>query len=378
MMLLASTWTTVVAPVVTSASAVVAVGTVGWAESRKLRTQHRFEERRKLRSLIGRYRGQLLEAALDWDRRMSQLYTSREELAKRDPPPKAEDISQQEDYLDDDLFRKSDDPVLRTYGKFCSPTEYVFRSYVFRFLVLCAIARRFEAEAFFIDSRVARRDDFEFLKYAKSFLWAPTTSDLPDDAFPAQAHFPNDQFRPILDRCHGRSYDDVDAAGADAPSTVPSNCFDLARLDILVEREKALCLAQNPEEEFIPGDFGKVIMFFGGLRKPVSDPPAGDNRQNWDRLCVLHLLVMGFISEFGYSWQKREPSDFARAVENIVDERTLAGFADAIASPLGLAPEGGRRTGTGIRLERLRRQSPRSMVIVRELVSDRRRVLRGS
>lgn len=175
MMLAASIWSTVIAPLVTLTAAVVAVGSVGWAETRRLRSQHHHEERRKLQALIGRYRARLLEAAVDWDRRMEQLYASRDELAERAPRPSPEARSTQEDFLNDNIFYGHPDPALRIYGKFCNREEYVFRSYVYRFLALCAIARKFEAEAFFIDHHVARREDFEFLKYAKSLLWAPTT-----------------------------------------------------------------------------------------------------------------------------------------------------------------------------------------------------------
>lgn len=126
MIVAASTWSTVIAPSITLAAALVAVGSVGWAETRRLRSRHRYEERRKLQALIGRYRARLLEAAVDWDRRMEQLYASREELGEREPRASPDKLSSQEDFLNDSRFFGHPDPVLRTYGKFCDVLVIAF------------------------------------------------------------------------------------------------------------------------------------------------------------------------------------------------------------------------------------------------------------
>jgi len=63
-----------------------------WAEVRKLRGQRGESEREKLRDLIEKYHGRLLEAAVDWDRRMQQLYEHEPARGRRgDPyePPRA-------------------------------------------------------------------------------------------------------------------------------------------------------------------------------------------------------------------------------------------------------------------------------------------------
>ena len=41
---------------------------------RNLYTQYELEQQRELRALMGAYTGRMLEAAIDWDRRMMQLY----------------------------------------------------------------------------------------------------------------------------------------------------------------------------------------------------------------------------------------------------------------------------------------------------------------
>jgi hypothetical protein len=131
--------------VLTGLAALLALGLVGLNESRKLRSQHRQDERRRLQALIGRYHGPLLEAAIDWDRRMQQLLTSKPADVGR-YGSEAAGLTEMEWFMDDRANYDTDDWV---YGKFCNPDEYMFRSFVFRFLVLCSLARKFEAEAFY-------------------------------------------------------------------------------------------------------------------------------------------------------------------------------------------------------------------------------------
>ena len=121
--------------IVSGAVAAVIAAAVSFAKELRfadagLRLQHRHDERKKLRELQSRYKGRVLEAALDWDRRMSQIY----EGAYRwlDPPD------------DQRLDRR----------------EYYYHSVIFRFLQLTALARRFEAEAYYIDPGIAQRCDF--------------------------------------------------------------------------------------------------------------------------------------------------------------------------------------------------------------------------
>jgi len=42
---------------------------------------------------------------------------------------------------------------------------------------------------------------------------------------------------------------------------------------------------------------GRVLLFFNGLQKNHEE--FGRLRHNRDRLCLLHLVVIGFINEFG-------------------------------------------------------------------------------
>jgi hypothetical protein len=379
------TWISAFGAVLTGLAALLALGLVGLNESRKLRSQHRQDERRRLQALIGRYHGPLLEAAIDWDRRMQQLLTSKPADVGR-YGNEAAGLTEMEWFMDDRKNYDTDDWV---YGKFCNPDEYLFRSFVFRFLVLCSVARKFEAEAFYHDAQVARYKDFQFLKYAKVFLWAPTHGDLHPDEIPSQDHFPNDEFRPILDKCYRAS------EGADGDQM---QILDLAQLSDLVCRDRGeyaerlrslraehdmtrlgAGLGEPDEAEALeaveleaeaahegngrvaiateiatvprpqPRGIGRVILFFIGLRRPSwrEDDPSRLTRYNWDRLCVLHLLVMAFINEFGYPWQQKTAQDLRATVDAIVDPKVARSFDAAIAS-LGLAAGRGPRARQGM------------------------------
>lgn len=98
-----------------------------------------------------------------------------------------------------------------------------------------------------------------------------------------------------------------------------------------------------------PRGIGRVILFFIGLRKPSwrEDDPSRLTRYNWDRLCVLHLLVMAFINEFGYPWQQKTAHELRATVEEIVDPKVALRFDAAIAS-LGLAAGRGPRARQGM------------------------------
>ncbi len=398
----ATPWYTTVAAFAAVAFSLMALLATKWTESQRLSSQHRAEERRELKKLIGRYRGRLLEAAVDWDRRMHQLYESRGEREGRSGDrPYAEGadarepcrLSSQEEFLADSL---QDDrgPLVIRFGKYTSPREYLFRSYVYRFVALCRLARRFETEAYYIDSKVADPEDVDFLKYAKAFLWAMTSSDLHRDKFPGIDHFRNDEFRPMLDACSAELVRDV-TTEADGAVQAFRERFDLARFDELVrmEHERLSALAQpapardrsatpatektveenaeddaeedagadteepvadevleeHPARDEAPDDgelarvleyraeLGNLILFLAGLRKwrDHGGQVRVLDRHRWNRLVVLHLLVMAFINEFGYKWQRRSVSDFRLAVSHITDYNVARTFARSIPS-LGL------------------------------------------
>jgi hypothetical protein len=213
----------------------------------KLETEYEYEQRRELRQLIGRYHGRLVEAADGWRNRM------------------------------ENLFKHEADGHLDAGGRYENP-DYYFASTVHRFLVLCSLARLFEAEAFFIDARIGEPKDLHFVRFVKAFRWAMTDLELIEgleyDAWAARDHFLTDRFRVICDAC--------------APD---------GKLVTLPELEARA--GHDPVLE-------PVFRFFDGLR-------ADEPRLRWDRLVALDLLVLAFLNVVGYELQRSTDADFARA-----------------------------------------------------------------
>jgi hypothetical protein len=103
-------------------------------------------------------------------------------------------------------------------------------------------------------------------------------------------------------------------------------------------------------------------MLVNGLRKPT----VLDARLAWDRLCVLHILTLGSIHEFGYRWQRPSETDFARAVMNITSPATLKGFDNAMYKPLALAQREAQ-------FPHLFTRRGRAIRTIRHLLKERRR-----
>lgn len=318
---------------------------------RKLHDEYELEQQRELRTLMGGYTGRMLEAAIDWDRRMTQLYDSWE---KPHPPPRKgedpdfhwhimspghEELQEMEKRWPDRVIVKCPVWGSRLEAKRRAeavaryrrhPREYFYLSVVFRFMSLLAIARRFEAEAFYLDARHAKNNKPElyFLQYAKSFLWAATHSGLsPDDGVPARDHFLSDKLRPMLDLC----YKDLGpAADSRAPKGEP--IFDWDRFLFLINKT-------GPNKKYLP-DLDRVLEFFDGLRPVdyVNDNNKVLKRRRWERLICLHLLTLNFIETFGFKWQREEAKKSRAAAIRFLsmDNTVIRAFLDGAEEWLGL------------------------------------------
>jgi hypothetical protein len=236
----------------------------------KLNAEYEYEQRRELRHLIGRHQGRLLEAAEAWNNRMNNLYEHEAEGR------------------------------LAAHGRYEEPNYYL-RSTAYRFLTLCSLARNFEAQAFYIDVRIAEAGDLDFVKFTKAFRWLMTDLDvvagLEYEPWEGADHFYNDRFRGICDSF--RNGDEV------------------------------LSLAEFEDRAAHDPNLVQVLAFLDGLR-------ADEPRLRWDRLVALHLLVMAFLNAFGYDMQRSTDDDLKRAVDRVVRPEVRTNLIAAV-SKLGLA-----------------------------------------
>ena len=212
----------------------------------RLKTEYEYEERKKLRTLIGRYHGRILEAAVTLNHRFWNLYAN-----------------EGKGWLD-------------LHGKYNNlDRQYYFRSTVYRFLAFCSLSRLFEAEAIFVDSRIAEPSDLEFVKYLKAPNWVSTDVALYEgleyNSFYSTDHFFADQLRVMCDSCS------------------PAGTF-------LTIEEFELHLKGKHRLE-------PMLRFFDGLK-------ANENRFRWSRIVAFHLVLMAFINALGYDMQRSTRKQF--------------------------------------------------------------------
>jgi hypothetical protein len=147
--------------------------------------------------------------------------------------------------------------------------HYYFHSSVLRFVTLLAHVHHFERSSLVLDRSVAKEDEFAFLAYIKAMRWAATDvslfNGLEYDRSSATDHFFADRLREICFAVYERPDDEVGLA-------------------------KIVDLAQGPK-------LNAVFEFFDGLKR-------AEYRLRWDRLAVLHLIVMAFLNRFGYPMQE--------------------------------------------------------------------------
>jgi hypothetical protein len=221
----------------------------------KSKTEYEFEARKELRSLIGRYHGRVLDAAVDLHHRMVNLYGDEWDPVR---------------YRRLDVRGQPDD-------------NYYYLSTVRRFLNLAALCLRFEQEATFIDARIAERGDREFLYFIRAFRWA-MVSEKPfviSEGYPhgeARDHFYSDQYRAL--------------------------CAVISTEQPFLDQRAFEALLASGH------DLQPLLDYFDGLspREP---------RFRWDRLVFLHVLVMAFINAYGYPMQESRPQDFVRTLEQL-------------------------------------------------------------
>ncbi len=140
----------------------------------KLAVEYEYEQRKKLRDVIGRYHGRLLQACNSLNYRFWNLYAN------------------------------SDAAWLKSDGDYKHPGYYLL-SFVHRFLAVFSFIRQFENEAIYVDGRIAEKKDFIFLNYIDAIRWVMTDVALfdgvPYDVSRQRDHFFADNFRQYCDVC---------------------------------------------------------------------------------------------------------------------------------------------------------------------------------
>lgn len=243
----------------------------------RIEVEFQDSERRKLRELIGRYHGRVLGAT---ERLNYRLWNLQE--------------NESEGWLD-------------MHGEYDRPAEnYYFTTSAYRIIELLALVRLFEAEAIYIDARIAKEGELAFAQFGKAFQWTLTDADifkgLPYNAFWQRDHFFHDKLRLICDAC-------ISEGGV-----IPLETFQ--------ERLKT----ESGRQAVMP-----LLTFLDGLR-------ASEDRFRWDRLVAFHLLLMAFINTFGYQAQFSSAEQFRQIAASARYWPVMENLAARLPG-LGLAKE---------------------------------------
>lgn len=230
-----------------------------WSLHHRLSAEHEYEERKKLRSLIGRYHGRVLEAAESLNHRLWNLQENQ------------------------------DRGWLELDGQFDKMADfYYFRTTIYRFLELLGRLKKFQEEAIYIDARIAKKSDLEFLQYAKALEWVITDVALFD----------------------GMNYDNYHATDHLFKGHVAVAC------DACCEGENPISLATFEDRirnGLIERALYPINCLFDGL--------AADGRPRWDRIVAFHLLLCAFINAFGYPMQRTSTAQLSQLASTIQHEQ---------------------------------------------------------
>ncbi|MBL8090626.1 MAG: hypothetical protein JNJ43_09880 [Anaerolineales bacterium] len=243
----------------------------------KIQIEHEYSERKKLRELVGRYHGRILE---DTERLNHRLWNLQQ--------------NENKGWLDMD-------------GNFSQPeSNYYFTTTAYRTISLFTLIRLFEQEAIFIDSRIAKEGELLFQKFIKAFEWVLTDVDLfrglEYETFRQKDHLFRDKLRLLCDSC--------------------------------ITEGKVISLEDFQER--LKTDEGQnylkpILTFFDGLC-------SGEKRLRWDRLISFHLLLMVFINKFGYDVQKSSKGQILEIAKSIKNPQVLMNLVNWL-SRLGLGKE---------------------------------------
>jgi len=249
-----------IAAAVISAVVAIVVLILGWIlrdfyERRfhifRLEYEHRYAQRKQIKEILARNKVQLLTACDSLSHRINHLCGNFDS-----------------DWLDFD--RLAD----------IRPKRYYLTSFVYRLVSVFSWIRIIEMQMVYLDTTIAGRNDMDFGKYLRLLPQVLSDASL----------FEGFEYNPFLATDH----------------------FFLNSLenmsDSLIQGDKVETFSVfqqnlNPHKKNLEA----VFRFLNGI-DPYED------RLRWDRLQLLHAVLLCFLSSYGYDFQRSDTDDFRRAL----------------------------------------------------------------
>lgn len=210
----------------------------------KLNTEHRFNQRKKVKETLSKYKIQLLSACEEFNHRMWNF---------------SKNHSEKWHYVE---------------GKYNNKDNYYFHSFVYRFLAVFAWVKIIEKEMIYFDTTIADKEDLDFVKFLKIF----------SKIF-----------------CDLNFIEDKNIYDGKKKDHFYKNDFDHFP-DILIEENRVKTYSSYLSEITTyycnREKIDKLYEFFDSL-----DPLEKDGKR-WDRLHFFHIIIIIFLNEYGYDFQK--------------------------------------------------------------------------
>ena len=237
-----------------------------WSVRHRLEVEYEYEERKKLRALIGKYHGRVLEAAESLNHRLWNLQENQ------------------------------DKGWLAIGGRFEEAQEhYYFSTTVHRLIALMAYFHQFQGDAIYIDGRIAKDKDLLLLKFAKALEWALTDvalfEDLAYDGFYATDHIFKNHLHLACEACG-----------------TESGVFSYSEFQTVLA------------EGTVQDQLKPVLCLLDGLTRD-------EDRYRWDRIVVFHLILMAFINCFGYKMQHSSIEQLRRVAGTVCHPEVLTNLS---------------------------------------------------
>jgi hypothetical protein len=206
--------------------------------SSKLETEHNFEQRKKVKEVLSKYKVQLLNAC--------------------------EDLSHRLNNFDSNVNFKE----MKMAGEY-DKESYYFHSFTYRILNVFGWIKKIEHEMIFLDTTLASSKDLDFIKFLRLF--------------------PRAFCNLSVVAAHKSNYNEQDSFARNKFETL-SDCV-IAKNGI---KSYSDFVNDLPD---IQKELKFLFQFLDGI-----DPK--EERVRWDRLKLLHALLIVFLNNYGYDFQR--------------------------------------------------------------------------
>ncbi|MCB0540693.1 MAG: hypothetical protein KDE33_24465 [Bacteroidetes bacterium] len=237
----------IVAALVSMLTLIISLVTKNFMEKKihsfKLTSEHEFEQKKKIKSILSENKIRLINACESMNHRFYNFSNNHNKqwhfvnIEKHNPPDGC----------------------------------YYYISFIYRILAVLSWTRKIEKEMVYLDSTIASTDDLIFIKYLRLFSFCFCDLDTITKGFKVDTFIEKDHF-------FRHNFDEM--------SGILLNGNELVSYDSF-------------EEEF--ADYYPKM---DGLCKFIDGINEKENRLRWDRLQLFHLSIIGFLNRYGYDYQK--------------------------------------------------------------------------